>query len=123
MKRIDFPFPNELRKQIKTLNSLFNIIIEQKSLLENNDFENLFTNHSKFNKITDLVAKRKQKLDIMESEWASVDFESFGIEITEIDELINQLSDLMHQIIEIEHYNSSIMEISQQKIDELLQNE
>ena len=119
MKRIDFPFPNELRRQIKTLNSLYQIIVEQKSLLENSDFENLDANRTKFNKISEVIIKSKDRLNTFEKEWNSVDFESLEPEITEVSGLIDQLGDLMHQIIEMEHYNSSILETSQQKIDEI----
>lgn len=121
MKRIDFPFPNELRKQIKTLNSLYNVIIEQRFLLENNDFENLNTNRSKLNKLTEVMNSRREQLINIENDWDSVEFDSPELETEEINGLINQLSDLMHQIIEIEHHNSSILEASEQKLDELLQ--
>lgn len=112
MKKVDFQFQEELQEHIKTLNSLYKVIMEQKSMLENNDFENLYTNRSKFNEIARIVTRDRQKLDIMEN----VADEAAENHILEINGLINQMSDLMHQIIEIEEHNSSIMQISQHKL-------
>lgn len=116
MKKITIDFPQELQQQIKLLNSLYELTLKQKNLIENCDYENLFTTKSDFNEITKTIKLQREKLSYFEDSW---DFHQSDISLNvlnNINELVQQINDLMKKVKKIENQNCIML----QKIGEKL---
>jgi len=116
MKKIESDFPQELNSHIRTLNSLYQLIMKQKSMLEESDLEKLFNSQTEFEKIAEIIPEQRKKLTFLEEAFCT------STEIPDkiyhnLDGLIAQINELMQKIIKLENQNYSLLLFSENKIE------
>ena len=110
MRKIEFDFQQELQQQIQILNSLYELTLKQKALLEEGDYENLFTTKSNFDEISQVIQKQRKKLSSFENNW-NCDQSVISQSVRQrINELVDQLSELMKKVIITENKNYSMLQ-------------
>ena len=120
MKRNKCNIPDELTTQIEILSTLHKLILRQKTLIENEDFDNLYTTKSDFDEINDLIQQKRQQLSVIENGWDCYQSEISEDTQIRINNLLDQLNDLAEKVLIVEHENYDILEVSQQKIGEVI---
>lgn len=120
MKKIDSEIPEQLLQQVDILNSLYELILKQQSLLEKEDYESFFTTKSELDEINKVIQQKREQLFIIEN---TCDIYQYNISKNtqkRINEIIAQLDDLMKKVQIVENQNCCMLELSQQKIGEAL---
>ena len=120
MKRNNCNIPEELTTQIEILSTLQKLILKQKMLIESEDFDNLYTSKSDFDEINDLIQQKREQLSIIENRWDCYQSEISEDTQIRINNLLDQLNDMAEKVLIVENENYDILEISQQKIGEVI---
>ena len=110
MKTIEFDFQQELKEQIKLLNSLYELSMKQKTFIEKCEYEKLFNTKSEFDNIVKVIHKRRKNLIQYENSWMNNQYNIPQHVINTINYLMDQISDIMQRVMIIENKNCDMMQ-------------
>jgi hypothetical protein len=104
----------ELQQQVTLLNALYNKMMRQKDLLEQQDYINLFISQTQIEELSQTLQQKRSQLSSIH--------EFYFLENVpcQVKDLLDQLSDLTERVLVVENQCHETIENSQQKIGETI---